>query len=266
MLGALVLRLFLIAYAVALFSSPLAAADLRPVVVVAGASGETGVEVIRALKAKDVEIRGLVRDIDKAKTQNGDAATWVTADVRDPQSLTAAFAGATYAISVIGARESDGANNFEAVDWLGNQNLINAAKAAEVRLFVLMTSGSAGPGDVNDPRVKKFGAGRVWKGQAEDYLRASGMPYAIIAPGGLRNYAANTKGLQLRPRSQYKVGQVSRADVASVLVECLTNKDCETKTITVINTDSKKPGAWVKELAEIPIDTPKTIRLAPAKK
>ncbi len=255
-------RRLLVCVLVGFSPAAIALSQTPPVAVVAGASGETGIEVLKALKAKNIAVRGLTRDVEKAKTQHGDLAQWVSGDARAPDTLRAAFTGATYAISTVGSREADGDNDFENVDWLGNKNLIDAAKAAEVKAFVLTTSGSTGPGDVNDPAVKKFGAGRVWKAQAEDYLRASGMPYAIIAPGGLRNYAGNTKGVLLKPRNQYKVGVVARADVAAVIVECLTNKACSSKTITIINTDAAKPGAWMSTLNALPIDTPQTIRLA----
>ncbi len=255
-------RLYAFAVA-ALFPVNIALAQPPPLAVVAGASGETGIEVVKALKTKNIDVRGLTRDVERAKKQHGDIAEWIAADAREPSTLAAAFAGATYAISTVGSREAEGANDFQNVDWLGNRNLIDAAKAAEVKTFILTTSGSTGPGDINDPQVKKFGAGRVWKAQAEDYLRASGMPYVIIAPGGLRNYAGNTKGVLLRPRNQYKVGIVSRADVAAVIVECLTNKACNSKTMTIINTDAAKPGAWVNTLSALPIDSPQSVRLAP---
>ncbi|MBL8642927.1 MAG: SDR family oxidoreductase [Rhodospirillaceae bacterium] len=242
------------------------AAEAKGLALVAGATGETGIEVVKALNAQGYPVRGLVRDAGKAKAAHGDIAEWVTGDVREPATLTPAFVGVSYVLSAIGSREREGPNNFENVDWRGNRNLIDAARAVQVKSFVLMTSGSAGPGDPNSPDVQRFGAGRIWKGQAEEYLRASGMPYAIVAPGGLRNYAGGTKGILLRPRSQYKVGVISRADVAAVMVACMTDKACQTKTVTVINTDTEKANAWPATLARLPIDTPETIRLAPTAK
>jgi uncharacterized protein YbjT (DUF2867 family) len=232
------------------------AAD-KPVVLVAGATGETGAHIVRMLNEKGFAVRGLVRNVEKAKAQNGDAAVWVAGDVRESASLSAAMAGASYVISSIGARERDGPNNFENIDWLGNRNLIDAAKAAGVKRMVMVTSGSAGVD--SDPKADMF-AGRFWKGKAEDYLRASGMDYAIIAPGGLRNFKGAEKGVRLSPRAQYTVGTVARPDVAAVTVECVSNPACGNKTITVINTDAAMPGAWLATLAALPVDTPDTIR------
>lgn len=253
-----VVRLWFVCFAVVTgWAGPAGAAD-KPVVALAGATGETGLHLVRLLAAQGFAVRGLVRDTAKARSQNGDIAAWMAADVRDPATLAPALAGATYAISVIGSRERAGSNNFENVDWLGNRNLIDAAKAASVRRFVLMTSGSAGV-EGADPEAQMF-TGRYWKGKAEDYLRASGLDYTIVAPGGLRNFAPGERGVWLRPRHQYTVGIVSRGDVAAVMAECVTNPACGRKTITIINSDKVKPGAWREALATLPVDTPDTIR------
>jgi len=240
----------------AVFGSQAFAAD-KPVVLVAGATGETGVHIVRALNEKGFAVRGLVRDVEKAKAQNGDAADWVAGNVREPATLKPAMNGAHYVVSAIGSRERDGPNNFENIDWLGSRNIIDAAKAAGVTRVVMVTSGSAGVDA--DPKASLF-AGRYWKGKAEDYLRVAGIDYAIIAPGGLRNFKGGEKGVLLRPRNQYTVGIVARPDVAAVTVECVMNPACGKKTITVINTEASQPGAWRDALAALPIDTPETVR------
>ena len=234
------------------------AAD-KPLVLVAGATGETGIHIVRVLAERGFAVRGLVRDTAKAKSQNGEQAQWIAGDVRDAAKLRDAFKDVTYAVSAIGSREKDGPNSFENIDWLGNRNLIDAAKTAGVKHFVLMTSGSAGV-DAIDPNPRQF-AGRLWKGKAEVHLRDSGMAYTVVAPGGLRNYAGNEKGILLRQRVQYSVGVISRSDVAAVIVECLTNTACNSKTITTINSDTLKAGAWISSLSGLPADTPATIRL-----
>lgn len=256
------IRAFCFSIGILLATAPIAAAQ-KPVVVLAGATGETGLHIVRELVDKGFTVRGLVRDQAKAQQQNGDIATWVKADVRDPKTLTAVFVGADYAMSAIGSREREGPNSFEQIDWHGNRNLIDAAKAAGVKHYVLMTSGSAGSGKLTDPEAIRFGAGRIWKGMAEDHLRASGLAYTIVAPGGLRNYAGGEKGILLRARNQYEVGVISRDDVAAVMVECLKNPACQSKTLTVVNSDTSGPGAWIGTLASVPIDTPETIRLKP---
>lgn len=232
----------------------------KPIVLVAGATGETGALVVEVLNTKGFALRGLVRDAAKAQERLGKVGQWITGDVRNPVSLEAAFQGVTYVVSTIGSRERQGPNSFELVDWEGNRNLIDAAKAAGVKRFVMMTSGSAGPAKFDDPDVQRFGAGRIWKFKAEEYLRDSDLPYVVVAPGGLRNFASGTKGLRLRARNQYSVGVVSRGDVAALIVECITNEACLSKTITVVNDESLKPASWIDTLTVLPMDTAETVR------
>ncbi|MDX2223647.1 MAG: SDR family oxidoreductase [Rhodospirillaceae bacterium] len=227
------------------------------VVLVAGATGETGAHVVRQLIEAGLNVRGLVRDPEKALNELGDRAQWVQGDVRDPAGLTVAMNGVTHVVSAIGSREREGPNSFEFVDWGGNRNLIDAAKAAGVRRFVLLTSGTAGIGSLDDALSRRFGPGRIWKGRAEQHLRDSGLDYAVVAPGGLRDYAGGEREVVLKARRDYAIGAVSRADVAAVMVECLFSPACARKTVTVIN--GKGPANdWRANLAAVPVDTPET--------
>jgi uncharacterized protein YbjT (DUF2867 family) len=251
--------------AVVAFAAMPALADRPPadaVVLVAGATGQTGAHVVRLLSEAGVAVRGLARDPEKAMNELGDRAEWVQGDVRDPAGLAAAMQGVTHVVSAIGSRERAGPNSFEFVDWGGNRNLIDAAKAAGVRRFVLLTSGTAGIGAIDDDLSRRFGPGRIWKGRAEQHLRDSGLAYAIVAPGGLRDWAGGEREVVLKARRDYAIGAVSRADVAAVLVECLFSAACARKTVTVIN--GKGPANdWRAALAAVPVDTPETYTGSP---
>ena len=93
-----------------------------------------------------------------------------------------------------------------------------------------------------------------WKARSEQHLRDSGLGYTILAPGGLRDYPAGEKAVLLAPRPDYETGQISRADVAEVLIACIDNPDCLGKTITIVNSDEPATGAWRERLAELPAD------------
>jgi NADH dehydrogenase len=67
-----------------------------------------------------------------------------------------------------------GDDNPTTVDLVGNQNLIEAAKAAGVKQFIFVSANIADP---TSP-IPLMQA----KGITEDNLRASGVPYTIIAP------------------------------------------------------------------------------------
>lgn len=231
-----------------LFCLPSFAADAP--VLVAGATGETGRLVVAALLRDGFRVRAMTRDPDKAAAFDAGAEA-VVADVTDPATLVDAVRGIDVVISTIGASMPVGDNGFAAVDWEGNRALIDAAAKAGVRHFLLMSAGSAGREGF---RYELSIAPYPWKAKAEQHLRDSGLGYTILAPGGLRDYPAGEKAVVLEARADYETGQISRADVAEVLLACIDNQDCLGKTITIVNGDEPATGAWRDRLAELPPD------------
>jgi len=219
-------------------------------VLVTGATGQTGRLLVASLVENGLSVRALARSPDKAASL-GTGVEIFTGDVTDPASLAEAFAGAAVVISTIGARFPIGNNGFAAVDWEGNRALIDAAKAAGVRQFILLSAGSAGrDGFPYSWSISPY----PWKAKAEAYLRDSGLPYTIIAAGGLRDEPGGQKGIRLAARADYESGQVSRSDIARVLVACIDNEAARRKTITVVNDDSLSVDAWRRDFDNLPAD------------
>ncbi|QCE11740.1 nucleoside-diphosphate-sugar epimerase [Vigna unguiculata] len=166
-------------------------------VLVTGAGGRTGQIVYKKLKERPNQYvaRGLVRT-EESKQNIGAAEDVYVGDIRDAGSLVPAIQGIdaliilTSAVPLIkpgfdpttGQRPEfyfeDGAYP-EQVDWIGQKNQIDSAKAAGVKHIVLV--GSMGGTDLNNP-LNSLGNGNilVWKRKAEQYLADSGIPYTII--------------------------------------------------------------------------------------
>lgn len=220
-------------------------------VLVAGAAGATGRPLVSLLREQGYAVRALVRDPAKAGDL-GPGVEVVTGDVTDPATLGPAVKGATFVISTLGARSPKPPNNPEAVDYQGVVNLVNAAKAAGVRHFVLMSSIGAGNADPNVALNKMFGMVLMWKGKGEDYLRASGLTYTIVRPGGLQVCPAGKTGLQMAPGDVALQGIICRADVALVLADALTSKAADNKTIALVSDKAAPVDAWKSAWATIP--------------
>jgi uncharacterized protein YbjT (DUF2867 family) len=225
------------------------ATDPGPVVV-AGATGQSGRLIVAALLAQGQPVRALVRDSAKAATLPT-GVECVSGDVRRPDTLPAALAGAGAVISTIGGRAPFGGNGFKAIDWEGNRALIDAARTAGVRRFVLITAGSAGRKGL--PYTLPL-APYPWKAKAEAWLRASGLDWTILGPGGLNDNPAGQQGIRAVPRGDYRVGWISRADLAAVAVACLTEPGTIGRTITLVNVTDQPAGAWRATLATVPAD------------
>eukprot|EP00244_Chara_vulgaris_P009503 TRINITY_DN4052_c0_g1_i3.p1 TRINITY_DN4052_c0_g1~~TRINITY_DN4052_c0_g1_i3.p1 ORF type:complete len:389 (-),score=73.26 TRINITY_DN4052_c0_g1_i3:345-1511(-) len=216
-------------------------------VVVTGAGGRTGRLVYQKLKERSGEftVSGVVRR-EESKEVLGAASpdsghNVAVADVRDISSLQPCLEGGLDALVIVtsavpkmkpGFDPSKGGRPEmffedgcypEQVDWLGQKNQIDAAKAAGVKQIVVV--GSMG-GTNKDHPLNKLANGNIliFKRQAEQYLVDSGVPYTIVRAGGLLDkdggkrqllFSKDDKLLETTTRS------IPRADVAEVCVQAL---------------------------------------------
>lgn len=124
---------------------------LRPVpdtVVVTGAGGWLGTALVhRLLDERQGAIVGLVTDDAEAARLGAldDRVRPVIGDVRDPGTLGALFApgaGVTDVLHTAGVIHPDTFADFDAVNHLGTRNVLEAARRADVRRFVHVSSNS----------------------------------------------------------------------------------------------------------------------------
>ena len=219
-------------------------------VLVAGATGQTGQLIVGELLASGYEVRALVRDTTKARKVLGDKVELVQGDVKDPATLTAAFAGTDAVISAVGARGAKGPDRPEAIDYEGVRNLVDAAVAARSRQFVLISSRSVTQPD--NPLNKLFGNVLIWKLKGEDALRASGVPYTVIRPGGLTNGPGGNLDLVFEQGDTVRAQTtITRADLARIAVQALRYPEARNRTFET----SAQPGApvtdWRAKLAAL---------------
>ncbi|MEW2409729.1 NAD(P)H-binding protein [Streptomyces griseoviridis] len=141
-------------------------------ILVTGATGTTGTDVVRHLAARGAPVRALTRDPARASLPEGVRA--VPGHPRDPASLAAAFEGveAAFLVGVFGPD-----------DGPYDQGLVAAARAAGVRRIVKLSAIATG-----DPRLGSFG---TWHLPGEEAVRASGLEWTILRPS---SFASNTLG------------------------------------------------------------------------
>lgn len=206
-------------------------------VLVAGATGQTGTQIVKHLKLQGFQVRALVRDVAKAREQLGPDVQYVQGDVKDPATLTAAASGAAAVISSIGARGKEGPDRPEMIDYQGVRNLVDAAKAARVQQFVLVSS--RGVTHEDNPLNRMFGDVLIWKLKGEDYLRASGLAYTIIRPGGLLNEPGGRNDIAFEQGDRRFGGtalSIPREDVALVCVAALHHPESKFRTVEIHRT------------------------------
>jgi uncharacterized protein YbjT (DUF2867 family) len=88
---------------------------------------------------------------------------------------------------------------------------------------------------LDHPLNKMFGNILVWKLKGEDALRASGVPYTVVRPGGLRDAPGGATGLKAFQGDDLRnQGSIPRADVATVCLAALGNAAARGKTFELV--------------------------------
>ena len=215
-------------------------------VVVAGATGQTGSRIYSRLMSNGFTATGGVRNVQKAKLPGTIKHLDVVED--SVSDLTETLKGADGLIIACGM--NPGKNLFRMseaaheVDNVGTCKLIDAAKQAGVKKVVLvssiLTNGRAwgqeeSPGFV---ATNAFGGALDEKLVAEKHLRASGLDYTIVRPGGLQGKPP--KGaLSINPEDTLNAGEISRDLVADVCVASLTDPKASNKVLEIIEDEGK---------------------------
>jgi uncharacterized protein YbjT (DUF2867 family) len=147
-------------------------------ILVAGATGLVGREICRLLLEKKKPLRAIVRKSSNHELVNdlkSRGAEVVIADFKDPASLTAACRNVQTVVSTVSSTLSRQAgDSIDTVDRQGQIALIDAAKAAGVRGFVLVS--------FNHQKAPAKCALTEAKDAAEQHLIKSGMEYTILRP------------------------------------------------------------------------------------
>ncbi len=179
-----------------------------------GATGGTGQQIAVQAMAAGHSVQALVRDPSRLPLQDP-RLTVITGDVLDTDAVARTLDAAGVVIVTLG----NTANN---PDWIvsnGTQVIIDAMKQRHIRRLIVISS--IGVGDSKDqvPFAFKMLMKTVIKKPMEDkecqeqIVRASGLDWTIVRPGGLTN-GERTGRYRFGLDPKLSAGQVSRADVA----------------------------------------------------
>jgi uncharacterized protein YbjT (DUF2867 family) len=210
---------------------------------VVGATGQTGRQIVRQLEAKNIPVRALVRDQGRANAILSSSTELVVADVLAPETLKKAIAGCTIVFCATGASPSLNPFGPYQVDYEGTKNLVDAAKAAQIEHFILVSSLCTS--QFFHP-LNLFWLILVWKQQAEQYIQRSGLTYTIVRPGGLKNTEDLFPVVMSKADTLFE-GSISRAQVAQVCVEALSHSTAQNKVVEVI----ARPDAVKQSFSEL---------------
>jgi uncharacterized protein YbjT (DUF2867 family) len=208
------------------------------VILVMGATGTIGSDVVRRLVARGEKVRALTRDPGRAQLPPGVEAA--RGHHRDLDSVASAMTGAdaAFLVGVFGPEDGD-----------SDRGMVEAARTAGVRRVVKLSAIRAG-----DPRT---GLGGIAHGHGEEAVRESGLEWVILRPSA---FASNTLSWAGALRSGEPVpnmlgsgrqGVVDPRDVAEIAVAALVGPGHVGRTYTLTGPETLSPQDQAATLGEV---------------
>jgi uncharacterized protein YbjT (DUF2867 family) len=200
-------------------------------IVVIGGHGKVALHLARILTQHRDEVTSVFRNPDHAGDVAATGARPVVADIEtlDTDALAKLLAGHHAVVFAAGAGGGNPARTY-AVDRDAAIRVINAARQAGTRRFVMVSYFGAGP-DHGVAQDNSFFPYAEAKAAADAHLRASDLDWTVLGPGRLTLEPATGRIAVGIP------GKVSRADVALVAAAVLSDDLTIGRTIEFNNGD-----------------------------
>jgi uncharacterized protein YbjT (DUF2867 family) len=188
-------------------------------ILVTGATGTNGREIVQRLSALGAEVRAMARNPQRAGDLRLPRVEVVRGDYSDPASLRAAMRGVekVFLLAPVHARQVE-----------LESNVIYAAGAASVKHLVKFSVILASPKAPS--RLLR------WHAETEENIRRSGIPFTFLRPNmfmqeiGRQAASIKTQGAFYLPLGDAKVSLVDVRDIAAVATAVLTEPGHEGKT------------------------------------
>lgn len=143
-------------------------------ILVTGAGGFVGVHLVKRLSTAGCQVRALVRSRSDIERLRSMASSVCRAAITDTSSLQAAMQGVEQVVHLAGTFRELGRETFEAAHHEGTRRLLEAARQANVKHVVYVSTLGAAP-----DRIYPFVRSK-WLGEGE--VRGSGMLVTILRP------------------------------------------------------------------------------------
>jgi uncharacterized protein YbjT (DUF2867 family) len=208
-------------------------------VVIAGGHGQIALRLARLLSARGERVRSLIRNPDHAADIEDAGAEAVVFDLEQGSSdeLASVAAGADAVVFAAGAGPGSGAERKRTVDLGAAVKLIEAARGAGVRRYVMVSSiGADDPASGGEAMRPYLEA----KGEADAALVDSGLDYTIVRPGVLTNDPGTSR---VTAGPDVARAEITRDDVAAVIVAALDEPSTVGKTFVVVGGETPIPSA-----------------------
>ncbi len=190
-------------------------------ILVAGATGKTGLRLTQNLLANGHHPIALVRDSsDTSDLPNGTETRH--GDLTDLQP--GVCDGCDVVVFAAGSGSGTGPEMTDAVDRDGAKRLVDLAEDAGAMRFVMLSTVGAGDPDPDS----KLGHYLMAKHEADEHLKASGLDFAILRPVALTDEDGSRDIVY--GDAVDMLGEAARGDVAHVLAQAVDDPEWRGKT------------------------------------
>jgi NADH dehydrogenase len=228
-------------------------------ILIVGATGRLGGQIVQRLLADGRKVRVLVRPQSDYGSLVQAGAEPVVGDLKDPASLHAACEGIEAVVTTANAAGRGGEDTFQTVDDEGNHNLINAAVQAGVERFIFTSVLGSDP---NSPAPLLRA-----KGITEERLRASGMTFTVtqadvhmdmLIPLVVDLPLSQGEPVRVVGEGRRKHSFVAQQDVAAFTVAALDHPAARNSTIVI---GGPEPLSWRDIVGAVERELGRPIRL-----
>ncbi|OGC78059.1 MAG: hypothetical protein A2Z27_03830 [candidate division Zixibacteria bacterium RBG_16_50_21] len=143
-------------------------------VLVTGATGFVGSNIVKELLAQGYQVRGLVHSRRKLGRLQGLKVETAEGDITNLESLSDPFKGVKYLFSCVGIIYETKTANFDSIHVLGVKNLVKLARENKVEHFVHISAQGTGPGAKSRYHQTKY--------RGEQEIINSGLTYTVFRP------------------------------------------------------------------------------------
>ena len=205
-------------------------------IAVFGATGGTGNEIVKQALEAGHEVTAFVRDAARLSIQN-EKLTVVMGDVFDADSVAKAVQGQDAVVCALGAGSDLKKTTVRTTGTVNMINVMQQANGTKQRLIVVTAMGTGESWD-DMSLLNKFFYAVLLKNTREDHeaqeaaIKESGLDWTIIRPSGLSDKPL-TGAYHVGQRVSAKTSEISRADVADLILNELEQKIWIGKAITI---------------------------------
>jgi uncharacterized protein YbjT (DUF2867 family) len=204
------------------------------VILIAGANGHVGKEIVKKCIGRDLSIRCL--DLHPLDIEQNDTlkVEVIKGDITNPTTAKKALQGVETVLSVMGIRKDTEEMTHHKLEHQGTQNLISASKDSSVSHIMYISS----MGVTKNVPVQRLKT----KWDAEQMLIHSGIPYTIFRPSGYFTDFVEYFAPEIREKGSFRVFSkglirlqpIAVEDVAETMIRAIGNERAMNKIFPLV--------------------------------